>query len=482
MMMKAVVLTCLLLSVLSFAAEVELEDGVLVLTQDNFDEVIASNNLVLVEFYAPWCGHCKKLTPEYAAAAQALAAKGSSVKLAKVDATVHAELGNRFGVRGYPTLYFFRDGQKSDYKGGRDSAAIQSWIAKNSVTTLPVLTTEEEIAKLTSGRAVLFYTEKAVDAELFNIAQNVEAFEFAIVNGALVTAELKEKVQLFAPHLTAPVVADRAEVDEAFLYANGYDVVFEYQREDWTRISQSKAVLTITVVDYSDEALKTSVISALRAVSTEFPNVALSYGDTKSWGPSASNMGATGTKYPTVIAVTTPQHTGSAAQLVWNEENEFNEANLRVWLASILDGSVVPFKKSEPLPESNDGPVKTLVHKNFDEITTANNVFVEFYAPWCGHCKSLAPIWDQLGQHFKDAEADVTIAKIDATANYVDGSFGVTGFPTLIFLKADGTRVPFKGGRTFDELVAFVNEQVPSAAAPAAATEDAHAGHSHNEL
>jgi protein disulfide-isomerase A1 len=317
--------------------------------------------------------------------------------------------------------------------------------------------------------------------ELFNIAQNVEAFEFAIVNGALVTAELKEKVQLFAPHLTAPVVADRAEVDEAFLYANGYDVVFEYQREDWTRISQSKGVLTITVFDYSDEALKTSVIAALRAVSADFPAVALSYGDTKSWGPSASNMGATGTKYPTVIAVTTPKHTGSSLQLVWNEETEFNEANLRVWLASILDGSVVPFKKSEALPESNDGPVKILVHKNFDQITTANNVFVEFYAPWCGHCKSLAPIWDQLGQHFKDAKTDVTIAKIDATANYVDGSFGVTGFPTLIFLKADGTRVPYKGGRTFDELVAFVNEQVPAPAA-AAATEDAHAGHSHNAL
>ena len=79
---------------------IAVEEGVLVLTEDNFQSALDSNPLILVEFYAPWCGHCKKLAPEYSSAAQQLAEKGAEAKLAKVDATEHKELGQKFGVKG----------------------------------------------------------------------------------------------------------------------------------------------------------------------------------------------------------------------------------------------------------------------------------------------------------------------------------------------------------------------------------------------
>lgn len=109
------------------------EDHVLVLTSDNFTSRVLPSELMLVEFYAPWCGHCKKLAPGFARAAKELNLK-HGIPLAKVDATEEGSLAKQFGVDGYPMLFIFRHGKEYEYGGPRDWKGIVLYI--NPLTSI----------------------------------------------------------------------------------------------------------------------------------------------------------------------------------------------------------------------------------------------------------------------------------------------------------------------------------------------------------
>jgi len=144
-------------------------------------------------------------------------------------------------------------------------------------------------------------------------------------------------------------------------------------------------------------------------------------------------------------------------------EEAFNPANVEKFLEDFTDGKLSPHVRSEKIPAKEEGAVKTVVGKTFDNIVNdpTKDVLIEFYAPWCGHCKSLAPKYEQLAKKMSKFDS-VVVAKMDATANDFDRSkFEVKGYPTIYFVPAKQGAKPqlYEGEREVAEMSKFIKKK-----------------------
>ena len=145
---------------------------------------------------------------------------------------------------------------------------------------------------------------------------------------------------------------------------------------------------------------------------------------------------------------------------VQGDAKDLTQAAIGTFVSEYLAGKVEPSVRSEPIPEKNDGPVKVVVAHNYQDIVMddSKDVLVEFYAPWCGHCKALAPKYEELGALYQDYADKVVVAKVDATANDVPDE--IQGFPTIrLFPKgAKEQPVDYSGDRTVKDLADFIRD------------------------
>ncbi|PKK24534.1 protein disulfide isomerase family A, member 2 [Columba livia] len=429
------------------------EDGVLVLHEHNFARALSEHGLLLVEFYAPWCGHCQRLAP---------------------DATAQGALASEFGITSYPTLKLFRDGNRTHplaYTGRMDAEGIVRWMQRRAGPRATLL-------QDTDPAAAFISSQDLVVIGFFKDLQGQAAQAFYEVAGEVVdvpfgVAEAAELFQVYG--LSADTVClfkkfDEGRTDFPVDPAQGLDVaeltqllrvhslelVMEFTNETSAQIFGAKIPHHMLLFLNKSSPVQLALQDGFRAAAGAFRGkVLFVVVDVTGHGAHVLPFFAmTPADAPTLRLVKMENN-----RKYRMDQDTFSEAAIRTFVQAVLDGKVKPHLLSAEPPEGWDTrPVKVLVGKTFEQVAfdETKNVFVKFYAPWCSHCQAMAAAWEELGERYKDHE-NIIIAELDATANELE-NFTINGFPTLHYFPAGPGRkmVEYKSTRDVETFSKFL--------------------------
>jgi len=358
-------------------------------------EVAAKPHFVM--FFAPWCGHCKKLKPTWEELGKWDQLEALNVAIAKVDCTLEKELCSNAGVMGYPTLKLFVDPgtEATRYKGARDLKSLQDFLTKELDDT-PKPPAEAAVA----------------EDGLYSLT--ADNFEEHVSKGY-------HFIKFYAPWCGHCKRLEPTWMDLAKAHSSGADDDVKIGRVDCT---QHRAVCS----DYEVRGYPT----LLWLKDGKMVKKYASGRDMASLEKfAAAEMG----KAPPADVATPPPPVQKPA-------------------------TPPPPKKEEPEPEE-DSDVVTITDKNFEFETAVDATFVMFYAPWCGFCKRLHPTWEELASDESiDEFVDVTIAKVDCTQHgTLCQEHGVRGYPTLFFFMDGEKQEKYAGGRSLEEFKKYILEK-----------------------
>jgi protein disulfide-isomerase A1 len=417
------------------------------------------------------------------------------VTLIKVDATVEEELAEKYNVRGFPSLKWFRKGAVSDYGGGRTGKTIVEWIKKKTGPPAVLLSTRDEIEEFTESNDVVVVGfldhNHQHEKEMFNTAAYGD--DQSGVPYGLATSELASHYDAISPSVIMFKKFDEGKVNYVndwtvaelsdFVLSHSMPLLVPFTEETAPKIFGGiKKVHMLLFCDIDSHVnIQNTMKLASKAYRGEILFITIDSKNTRiieffnvdvATYPTARlvEMGDGNLKKYLYETPTLKDQVGE------NEETSSSSSSsppptfsleslsdVSKFISMYKQGKLMPSMKSEPIPTNNNGPVTTIVGKTFDKLVTNNNedVLIEFYAPWCGHCKRLQPVWEELGVKFKDITT-VRIAKMDATLNEHE-VVDLSGFPTIMFWPAKKddiipAGIIYEGVRELSGFLEFIQE------------------------
>ena len=440
------------------------ENDVIILTDSTFDKAVAKYDYLLVLFYAPWCGHCKKFHPEYEKAAKTL--RKENLYLSKVDATVEKKLAEKFEIQGFPTVKLFIKGEAIEYTGGRKEQEVINWMRKKTGPATKLIQSTEDIDKLKKDNDVVliyFGNNKNELDEYTKVARKNEDFPFANVENEEIAKKLgikmgtvvmfrnfeepqkelsgsltSKKIEEFIDSFSSPKVMGFDEKAAQIIFGKAIPAIILYCDKNSDKWEEYRKLM---------ETISDKIGGKLKVVQTDIKEGMASR--------LAEYIGVKESDLPSVRIADTRIDLKK-----YNMEGEINEKNILKFIEDWENNKLKPHLKSAEEPKENKDDVFVVVGKTFEKevINNDKDVMLLFYAPWCGHCKALHPKYEEVAKKLKEKNPKLLLAKIDATENEVE-NINISGFPTVKFYpgnKKNKAPIDYNGDRSVNDMIKFI--------------------------
>ncbi|XP_021771882.1 protein disulfide-isomerase-like [Chenopodium quinoa] len=472
---------CLVVVLLSIVCGIQgEEESVITLDHSNFTDIVSKHDFIFVEFYAPGCGFCKSLAPEYEKAASILKKHDPPVTLAKIDTyeAVNKPIARQYRASGYPTLKIFKNGGKivqDEYKGPRKAEDLVKYVKKQlGPASVEIISVDDAATVIDQTRSFIVGVFPEFSGEEYeNFTKLAEKlrndYEFVHTLDAKVLPRGDLSVK-------GPMIRLLKPFDDLFADFEDFDLS---AMEKFVVKEDDPSVTVFNMDDsgnpyisrfFSERNLNTKVTMILNFASVNAAALKSKYYDIAQL--------LKGGKISFLLNDLEPNNERllkffkldeSQVPLIYVQgkgDKKYLKANVEPdqvvpWFKKFLDGKIKEDVKSQPIPQENNELVKVVVFKNLEDMVfnSGKEVLLEFYAPWCGHCKKLAPILDEVALWYHN-DPNVLIAKFDATANDIpsDKFVKVTSYPTMYFISSNKEVIKYNEGRTKEDIINFIQK------------------------
>ena len=458
-------LLCLSLSSQLIPSSFPKEKQILVLTDNTFKDAEDTFDYIFVLFYALWHERSLELVDQFEKNINALIDEYPQIGFAKVDAVYNKEYYNKYETTGYSSMILVSKGKQiGSYSGSMTTNELIPWLDDKALPpVIPIDTMKRYLKYYNKVNELPLFVYFGYDFNEYKSIEKIanehtKEYTFVNVQDKELIAQLKGKentLKLYKKYDESEVILKESITYErlvSFVNTYAHPMIMNYSKDAKEYVFDKNHSSLLFLVN--NENKMTEIINSVSEATREKIQTVVANVNESSAKTFQRQLQMR--KIPCILLVDLRLH----PRMYLLDKDIMNNKEAIIKFVNDWYDNKVP-KKYLRIPGELKGTVFTVTEKTFNQevIDNDKDVFVKFYAPWCGHCKKMAPKFEELAERLNKNEK-LQLVEVDATANKIEG-MNITSYPTLMMYSAGKKSSPVKysGEYSVNAMESFVKKQ-----------------------